>query len=517
MELIVLPKISRSLVFYFSVSTLLSIVSSYEGIPEGVPPELVHLYNRGLENWKAPADFHAKFPYYHSGYDEDGKLVWVLELGKWDIQSAMEQGPEIRDLMDKYADQAVLTIYNSTYSKNGITPVLGIVDMDGYSLKQLTSIKTVEFIVLKLRIIVIALTNAQSAYFINTNFVAQSFLNLVKPLLGRQFEKMEVYGTNKATWMAKILKDIPRDQLPSWYGGTEDFKPMTRSYPTPSHFKSLHPWRLKTPVSEVRVQQCQIPELSPDHLQEIEIPNAPECYGDMKSLFKLDFKKNLIRLDPQSKHWKSKLWKQTICYYSPVTRLRDKPDFQYEPETPTRINSTVTVLSQDIDGIHVWCQHIPWNEKLYEDYFSLVQIKSELEEKLHAANGGKEFYSVIIIGQDGSSHMNFIRTMPKVHKFLKEKLGAVEFHGFNSLGPTTLWSMNPFLPDWNSSNSLMPATGMDPLERVVPLFGKSSRNRVTGPPLMRIICARVFSSPWDLDPLSTNPFITTSETSELNS
>ncbi|CAG7734744.1 unnamed protein product, partial [Allacma fusca] len=151
---------------------------------------------------------------------------WVLEFGKWDLQSELKKGPEARDAVDKYVDQAVLTVYNSTYSNDGVTPVTGIVDMEGYSLAQLSSVNTVEFEVLKLRLIFICLANLHSAYIINTNFVAQSFLNLVKPLLGRHFEKIEIYGTNKAIWMARILRTIPRNQIPSWYGGSEDFKPV---------------------------------------------------------------------------------------------------------------------------------------------------------------------------------------------------------------------------------------------------------------------------------------------------
>ncbi|CAG7719317.1 unnamed protein product, partial [Allacma fusca] len=42
------------------------------------------------------------------------------------------------------------------------------------------------------------MTNLQSAYFINVNFFAEKILNLVRPVLGKEFAKFEIYGTNPA-------------------------------------------------------------------------------------------------------------------------------------------------------------------------------------------------------------------------------------------------------------------------------------------------------------------------------
>ncbi|CAG7659432.1 unnamed protein product [Allacma fusca] len=193
--------------------------------------------------------------------------------------------------------------------------------------------------------------------------------------------------------------------------------------------------------------QCIIPRLSPSSLIDYnQSSHEPSCYKNPQVFFKIDSENRLIwnEIHVNQSDSESAKWNRSNCYYSPVVRIPDEADFQYEPEIQTLISSRVTSLSPSIDNIHVWCRDHLRDDTFYEDYLSLVQIKPELENTLEAANAGKEFYSVLIIGQDSSSHMNFIRTMPKVHKFLKEKLEAVEFHGFNSLGPTTLWSMNPF-------------------------------------------------------------------------
>ncbi|CAG7716192.1 unnamed protein product [Allacma fusca] len=154
-----------------------------------IPAELQRLYNTDLETWVAPKEFLKDFPYYLSGFDEEDHPIWVLEFGRWDIRTTVERGPKSQAKFDKYVDQAVMIIYNSSIPDDGINPVIGIVDFEGYNLRQLSSAKTLEYIIQKLRLILIALTNLQSAYFINVNFFAEKILNLVRPVLGKEFAK----------------------------------------------------------------------------------------------------------------------------------------------------------------------------------------------------------------------------------------------------------------------------------------------------------------------------------------
>ena len=82
-------------------------------------------------------------------------------------------------------------------------------------------------------------------------------------------------------------------------------------------------------------------------------------------------------------------------------------------------------------------------ELVYEDVVTTVRPKQEIEASVEdrPANKRGEFYSVLIFGMDSTSHMNFRRHMPLVHEYLVNQMGAVEFNGFNSLGPGTLWSI----------------------------------------------------------------------------
>ena len=76
-----------------------------------------------------------------------------------------------------------------------------------------------------------------------------------------------------------------------------------------------------------------------------------------------------------------------------------------------------------------------------------MRPRADLEASLNAKTRENELFSVVIFGLDSASHMSFRRFMPQTHEYLVNELDAVEFNGFNSLGPGTLWSVFPLLAD----------------------------------------------------------------------
>ncbi|CAG7728624.1 unnamed protein product [Allacma fusca] len=62
---------------------------------------------------------------------------------------------------------------------------------------------------------------------INVNYVTETLMNLIRPIWGDLFNIAEIYGTNKAVWIPRLLKHFPRESLPEWYGGNrKDYKPV---------------------------------------------------------------------------------------------------------------------------------------------------------------------------------------------------------------------------------------------------------------------------------------------------
>ncbi|CAG7732732.1 unnamed protein product [Allacma fusca] len=64
------------------------------------------------------------------------------------------------------------------------------------------------------------------AYIVNANFVFTTVWNMMKPILGQNVYKVDIFGSNKDQWVPVLLKHFPRDQLSKRYGGTRHFKPV---------------------------------------------------------------------------------------------------------------------------------------------------------------------------------------------------------------------------------------------------------------------------------------------------
>ncbi|CAG7818498.1 unnamed protein product, partial [Allacma fusca] len=61
---------------------------------------------------------------------------------------------------------------------------------------------------------------------INTNFVAERLIDVVRPILGSIMEKIEIYGNNRAKWITVLRRHFPADQIPDWYGGNKGYTPV---------------------------------------------------------------------------------------------------------------------------------------------------------------------------------------------------------------------------------------------------------------------------------------------------
>ncbi|CAG7821071.1 unnamed protein product, partial [Allacma fusca] len=102
-----------------------------------------------------------------------------------------------------------------------------IMDWDQFSLKQLIHGPTTKFILKHFALFQTLQDKMVYGFFVNVNAVASQMLNLARPIIGSIMERVEIYGTQKDQWIPKLLRKIPRDQLPAWYGGNkEDFKPV---------------------------------------------------------------------------------------------------------------------------------------------------------------------------------------------------------------------------------------------------------------------------------------------------
>jgi hypothetical protein len=83
--------------------------------------------------------------------------------------------------------------------------------------------------------------------------------------------------------------------------------------------------------------------------------------------------------------------------------------------------------------------------------FAFVPLKAGAEERVRAFEArelepdGDERLSVVILGLDAQSHMNFLRQMPNSYDFLRRNLSTIELHGYTKVGDNTFPNLVPVL------------------------------------------------------------------------
>jgi len=169
--------------------------------------------------------------YYLAGHDYESRPVWIAEPGKWDWKRIVEGGDEFVDAFTKYIRQLALrnlqSWRNASIEDETIENCMAVVDMSDLPLAQVLSVDALTFFLrLNYQFKNMIARNFGYVMAINTNAVAATVINAIRPILGEVFERIEVYGTNKDKWQPELFKRIPRSELPTWYGGDKEYKPL---------------------------------------------------------------------------------------------------------------------------------------------------------------------------------------------------------------------------------------------------------------------------------------------------
>ncbi|XP_043796841.1 uncharacterized protein LOC122717135 isoform X2 [Apis laboriosa] len=130
------------------------------------------------------------------------------------------------------------------------------------------------------------------------------------------------------------------------------------------------------------------------------------------------------------------------CCWRPFWRMKNEDNVvTYGNECFKFKNSTIV----NTEFVKIECSRN--NEVIYKDYHAFVPRFRSVEkkcEKVRAANSKTEHLSVLIIGLDSVSRLNFHRMMPKtVHKL--EELGTVELLGYTKVADNTYPNLVPVL------------------------------------------------------------------------
>ncbi|XP_044743058.1 uncharacterized protein LOC123305415 [Chrysoperla carnea] len=176
---------------------------------------------------------------------------------------------------------------------------------------------------------------------------------------------------------------------------------------------------------------CRIPYLEENDRsikQYIFKPNPINCTVDTPDIVTQTH--NTIFIDARN-------YSSVKCCYRSFWRRNPKPkekDTQYIKSSlcTNMENNEFTEISDEF--IIVQCTI---DNKKYSYFHSFVQ-KNKISDKLKLkVNNNGEYLSVLVIGLDAISRLNFRRQMPKTFNYLRKTLDAKEMIGYNKVGDNT--------------------------------------------------------------------------------
>ncbi|KAJ8917607.1 hypothetical protein NQ315_000090 [Exocentrus adspersus] len=140
------------------------------------------------------------------------------------------------------------------------------------------------------------------------------------------------------------------------------------------------------------------------------------------------------------------------CCYANVTRKSSasNPDGGISISKCQHFDDNVT-LHHDI--VTVECTDATKKKhKIYENAYITMTINKDVKKKLESFDNTTKQLSLLIIGIDSISRLNFIRALPNTHKYVEENQW-VPLKGYNKMGDNTFPNVMAILTGFNQSDS----------------------------------------------------------------
>jgi len=116
------------------------------------------------------------------------------------------------------------------------------------------------------------------------------------------------------------------------------------------------------------------------------------------------------------------------------------------------LTENTTQIPKNVEFVAILCQRKSQNRIVGHqprlkivDMFAFTPPKLPKVPLIIQKGEGSQKLNVIILGLDTTSHMNFLRNMPRSYLYLTQNLSAIGMHGFTSLRPHTFSNAIPIL------------------------------------------------------------------------
>ncbi|XP_066597914.1 uncharacterized protein [Prorops nasuta] len=204
-----------------------------------------------------------------------------------------------------------------------------------------------------------------------------------------------------------------------------------------------------TPGYLVKNKGCRIPEMDPfdpSIKKYIEKEEPIKCEnGEQPPLILSNV--SAIYVNPAAREYYYNESEKINCCYRNFWRSKDSDEaISFDTECIPFEGSR----SINVEFIKIECSRD--NKKVYKDYHAFVPRKDAVEKRCSdlKIQKAEEFVqpSILVVGLDSVSRLNFHRMMPKTVKSLR-KLGAVEMLGYNKVADNTYPNLVPVLSGMN--------------------------------------------------------------------
>ncbi|KAH8263475.1 hypothetical protein KR044_009337 [Drosophila immigrans] len=133
------------------------------------------------------------------------------------------------------------------------------------------------------------------------------------------------------------------------------------------------------------------------------------------------------------------------CKYTELQRKSDSAN-EYLKSVPFALKDSVQ-LPKDVEFIVVECDDVAGQMVYVDCHFFAVNKpdKKPKRKKVVHLNETSDQLSVMVLGIDSVSHLNFQRQMRQTASYIRQNLSHVEFWGFNKVGDNTFPNLVPLL------------------------------------------------------------------------
>ncbi|ODM79005.1 SEC14-like protein 2 [Orchesella cincta] len=174
------------------------------------------------EDW---SDMKEDFPLTISNHDRQGRPVATLEMGDWDLRSAVLQGrmPRLLRYMDWYQEEIIRQILAAQDDGKNVTRATVLVDIEGFNLLQHLCASCMS--------VFIRMTAGMETHYpgfweeiivVGAPAGSRIGLEAVRPVMSPQTrEILKIFDMNKRQWGSYLDERISPDQRTTRYGGTK--------------------------------------------------------------------------------------------------------------------------------------------------------------------------------------------------------------------------------------------------------------------------------------------------------